>query len=116
MSNAKLVFSNLDRVDALKLKHREPAALIEEPAERSGLEQYEPGTVLVIIALSGIAAVAAWLLKDRKLKTIKEEVELIQPDGSRFRRRIEYTVDESLASEASEAALTRYLTNLFSTQ
>jgi hypothetical protein len=109
MESVAIRFQNVERIDAYNLKAKEPSVEIVEIEEGTDLAQYEPGTVIVMIAMAALGVAAAWLLKNRKTTEIDEELTVIKSDGTMVKKNIHFKVDQSLATDQSVAALTEYM-------
>jgi hypothetical protein len=90
--------SGLTKLDALELRD-DPAFRLEEnkiPGGNFG----ELTTVTAYVAVSGISALAAFLLRKHHNEDFFEEVEDVKPDGSVKRRVVKWTRKSSEAPDA----------------
>jgi hypothetical protein len=112
MQQMLIQICDVERIDALELQGKEPSTQISDQGEGHDPAQYELALVTVTIAAAAIAALSAWLLKNRKSHLIESELVLIGADGSRIKHKLRYRLNESIATRESEAALTTYLQTL----
>jgi len=63
----------------------------------------EPATFTMVVAVSAIATLAAYLLKDRKDSESFVEVEECRPDGTKITKRIQLRSSEEVAGKEISA-------------
>jgi hypothetical protein len=114
MEPVSIQIRNVPRIDALKLQKRDPDIAMTSPPEGTDLAQYEPATLIISLGIAGIGALAAWLLKDRKLRVVDEEITLQLAGGDKVTRHIHFELNESVATEKSVEALKTYLEGIAS--
>lgn len=76
----------VSRLDKIKLENQTGISFEYEPIPDDTLG--EPATFVMIATLSGIATVAAYLLKSRKRTNAFVEIEECRPDGTKIKKRI----------------------------
>jgi hypothetical protein len=91
--------SGLTKLDALELTG-DPSFRLQENSIPDGTYG-ELTTITAYVAVSGIAALAAFLLKKHNGEEFVEEVEEVKPDGSIKRRVVKWKKSSTEAPDAS---------------
>jgi len=91
------------RLEMLRLKSTEGLQFEPEPVPPGTYG--EPATFVMVVTVTGILALAAYLLKDREKKEEFAEVEEVRPDGTRLVKRVRLKSSSEKAGKEIAAIL-----------
>jgi hypothetical protein len=94
---------DITRLDQLELGKRLPAEDLTFESAQEGRDLHGElmlATAVVLVTLSALRVLAAYLLRKHNRKAFKQQLEVVAADGSRRTTTVEYTADSAEAPDA----------------